>query len=478
LSDALIQKIRNYPTGLWLLIIFIICMRLDTLSLPIFWDEAIYFTPPVFEHGWFSFGLEHYNPKDYHGHPVLFQILLYIFSIFFGASPLSAHLLSLCALVYFIFTTFEFLKMTYNSDVALYTLLLFISIPFVFIQSAMFVPNYLMIAFAIKALHHFTNKNYKRYALFAFLSVMTRESALAFFFIPGLYILIDIIKRKEPIKIIIYAITPLVSLIAFFSYNKYITGNLVNHPYVRSRMERNQILLDKLLNSFSSSLRVLEDSTAKNFPNIIGIILMLILIGAIFKYRNEFFKRTSIILAGAGFFFCIFFLFYGDSIVRDFTFVTLIYCLSIILSLHVFFKRNSIKFIFLSLFVVYQIPTHFNKYTIDQTWNSFIYRVRTYKEIADKINTHYPNVQSIKCSWPCLDLYKKKVFGYLNKDTFTTIYDWEGEILVISKLNNQLNYVKTDYTIWQKEHSFGKDDKIIKTEIYKKIKEVKEEDYE
>jgi hypothetical protein len=478
LSDKLQQFLARIPTRIYFLVLFIVCIRLDTLNLPIYWDESIYYTPDIFKHGLSTFLPDYYNPKNFHGHPVLFQILLYFSSCLFGPTPLAAHILSLIIFIGFIFASYNFIQIHFGKTVSIFTLYFFISIPFVFIQGAMFVPNYLMIGLALTAFHYYLKDDLNKYMIFAFLAVMTRESALAFFFLPGLITLTKVIKKQLPFKYLFHVSFPLIALIGFLKYNSYISGNLVNHPYVRMRMDRNEILIDKLIRTFGESLHVLADSTIKLLPSIIGIIIVLLFTYKIIKNRHLIFNKPFVLLLSSAILFSLFFLFYGDTIVRDFTFVTYLFSFIVIFTVHQYFKREALLALFCLIFLCYQLPFHFNKYTQDQSWNSFIYRVKSYKAIAQLIMDKYPDARWVKCAWPCLNLFERREFGYIDYDMRTTIYDWEADIMLISKMNTSLDYAKTDYSIWEKQYFYKKNDNIAQAIFYKKIKEVKRNENE
>lgn len=476
--DKVYNHLTSIPIRLYFLILFIICIRLDPLTLPIYWDESIYYTPDIFKNGLSTFLPELYNPKNFHGHPVLFQVFLYFSSLFFGPTPLAAHVLSLIIFVYFILSSYQFLATYFNKEVSLFTLLFFISIPFIFIQGAMFVPNYLMIALALNAFHHYLKKDFNKYMLFAFLSVMTRESALAFFFLPGLLTLIDILKKKTHVKYLFHVSSPLLAIIAFLQYNRYISGNLVNHPYVRMRMDRNELLIDKLIRTIGNSFHVLKDATYKQLPIYLTVIIFLLFIYKLFKNRNFIINKPMALLFSSALLFASFFLLYGDTIVRDFTFLTYLFSFLIILTIYQYTKNELLLGLFCILFFIYQIPSHFNKYSQDQSWNSFIYRAKSYKAIAQIIMDKYPDARWVKCAWPCLNLFEKKEFGYMDYDMGTTIYDWEADIMLLSNMNTSLDYADTDYSAWEKQYVYKQNDNIAKATFFKKIKEVKRKDNE
>lgn len=452
---SLNRVMQNFEENffLYLLIIFLFCFRFETLFMPIYWDEAIYFTPSIFKNGLLDFLPHNYNPEHYHGHPPLFQLLLLASSKLFGQNPLAAHIVSFVSLIYFIFITNKFLSRYFNKKLAISTLIIFLTYPYVFIQSLLFVPNYLMIAFALHSFIFFLEKDYTKYAVFSVLAVLTRESALSFFLFPLIILFFDLTKKKIKLFDLLKGIIPFVTIISFFIFNKLISqrGTFINHPYVLSRIRRNEFEFQNIIDSIYWSYKALDESTSNSFGSLVFILILCIFY--IF-YKKDLKKkihfklsRALVLYTTATLGFLAFFLFYGDTIQRDFTYVSLVYTSLLAIPMTMVLKTEII-IIIVALHSLLQIERHFEKDITDLSYASFYQRVIIYQEIADKVNEHYSDIKWIKCTWPCLTLFEEPRYGYLDKKYYTTTFDEKAELFISSEINAP-NTHKTNFNKYE-----------------------------
>lgn len=462
---------RNFP--LLSLIVFLICLKITTFNLPIYWDESIYFTPYIFKFGYNAFLPLKYIPEVFHGHPYLLQILLLFSSYIFGTNQLAAHMVSLGAFIYFLFISREFIKTHLNERIANLSLIMFSLFPFVFIQSFLFFPNYLMIALGFHSYLYFLKREYSAYALMIFLCVMTRESALAFALLPMLIKLYDFIKKKDNFLNFVKTLVPFVTIILFFIYNKAhsYADSYINHPYVHHRYNQNQIKLEILISEMGNSLYKLVSATFIQLPNFLLVILGICLTLAIIKRKIKFqLKTVHYLLLTSASIFTIFFLMYGDSIPRDFTFPAFLFAIFCTYLLSIFIRT---EFIVLIILIAFTRNTKLHLYSggVDMTAIGFIQRILIMQDLGNIVNKYYSDKEWIKCTWPSSRLLEDPEYGYVKNSHRTTIFDWEADILLRSKLNIPEHY-PTDNSVWEAEQAYKRHFEFSKSTFYHKIKQV------
>jgi len=448
---------KDWPFTLFIL--FLVSIKINILYLPIYWDETIYFTPEIFNQGLAIFLPQNYDPIIFHGHPIFLQILLYPFGLVFGENPLSAHILSLCIMIYFYCISYIFFNKFCDRNDSLSILVLFSLFPYIFIQSSSFIPNYLMIALAFHALYFFNKKNMILFCLFSLLSVMTRESALALFTYP----LIVSLKRKD-IKLISICMIPFVTLALFFIYNKLISGMLINHPYVLHRSETNMLNLEFLKNSLDKTFKVLYHCTFVIFPLLIKALLPIAFIVTLYKKVIKFSHELLwMLLSSLGF--LIFFILYADNAQRNFTFITLTFSVLCVLIFKHVIKKNILVKLLIIIISVNTLPEHFNAFRIDNTWASHIFKSLASAKLIQRIEKKQKPFLQVKCAWPCLTFMRSPSYGYTSKVYKTSYDDQNSDLLIDSKLFSSIKNIPLDFKYWEVTLQYNKGT-IRETRVY------------
>lgn len=458
---------ENFP--ILSLITFLICVKLPSIDQAIYWDESIYFTPHTFKYGLNSFLPLYYKPSIYHGHPVLLQVLLLFSSFIFGNNHIAAHLVSILCFVYFLIISRRFIFEFVDKKASNLFIIFFSLLPFIFTQGFLFFPNYLMIALGLHAFYYYQKGNYNLYALFAVLTVMTRESALAFCLLPMILAFYDFIKKRICIYNFLKTTAPFISIVLFFIYNKSNSYQkaYVNHPHVAKRIQDNQIRWEKLVADVGNSFNKLLSATTEQLPSIILVIISISLIYAIIKKKiNLIPNRVHLLLFSSALLFIGFFLFYGDTIPRDFTFATVLFCLYCVIVLSRVFKNE-----FVMMIIIIGLFLNKDRFLyidgLDMSYAGYNSRIFIMKKIAEKINHKYHDKYWIKCSWPCTRIFEDVEYGYVTNPHRTTIFSYEADVLLRTKMNIPEDYA-TDLKGWKLDSVFVGTTQYSKSHFYLK----------
>lgn len=428
---------KDWPILLFALFIF--CVKVPLLNIPVYWDESIYFVPELFEKGLMVFRPGDYDPFSFHGHPPLFQIQIYLISLIYPDPIIASHLAAVLNSMALILVGYALVKKHAGREAALLTLLFYFYYPNVFAFASQIHPNTLMIVFALLAFDAHTRKLYGRYALWTTLAVMTRESALAFCLLPlalSSWKLLEGKINRRSCQELLASSSAFIAFAIFTLYNKFVSGSFVNHPYFLHRVDTGEVGLERFFRFLPYTLNALKMSTIEIVPVwMLPICAMII----VFYFMDSKFKQLpkhALIIghfAVSSLVFLLFFFAYADTIVRDFAFVTFALCAFFAVAITGVVKAIHWRFLFVFLMLAGTIKLHFLPHGPDMPIHSYIDNTAHLKEVADKISQDFPDAQTIKVTWPGLMLFRSPLYGYLPRPYETTREQYQdAQVLLVS----------------------------------------------
>ena len=465
---------KDWPILLFALFIF--CVKVPLLNIPIYWDESIYFVPEFFEKGLMVFRPGDYDPFSFHGHPPLFQIQIYLFSLLYPDPIIASHLAAVLNSVALILVGYGVIRKHAGREAALLTLLFYFYYPHIFAFASQVHPNTLMIVFALLAFDAHTQKHYSRYALWTTLAVMTRESALAFCLLPLALSSWKIMKGNKmwaSWRELLAGSAAFIAFALFTLYNKFVSGSFVNHPYFLHRVDTGEVGIERFLRFFPYTLDALKMSTIEIVPIWMLPICAMILI---FYFMDSKFKQLPKHALMVGHFaasslvFLLFFFAYADTIVRDFAFVTFALCAFFAVAMARVLKAPHWRFLFVALIVAGSIKLHFLPNGPDTPIHSYIDNTAHLKQVADKIGEDFPDAQRIKVTWPGLMLFRSPLYGYLPRPYETTREKFEeAQVLLTSGVLSPWPVDNLpDPSIWKVKYKINAPKGIMESVVYEK----------
>jgi 4-amino-4-deoxy-L-arabinose transferase-like glycosyltransferase len=224
MNKILSPKALTYSILFIILIVFAL-LRLDSISLAYFGDEAMVYGPAVQQMA--SNGpsmLPGAIQEDLsRGHPMMFHFTAGLFSFLFGNTVTNSHVFALLISLCTLFAVFKISK-EFLSD--LYSILVVISVasfPLFIGQSVMVYPEMMLTLFALTTFYFYLKKKPIHFFISASLLLLTKETGILFLFSLGVWSVLKsiFIEHKKIfsvgfIKSQLPFIYPLLPLILFF----------------------------------------------------------------------------------------------------------------------------------------------------------------------------------------------------------------------------------------------------------------------
>lgn len=214
---------------LFLILCVFTLLRLDSVSLPYFWDEAWVYGPAVREMaGNGPSILPGAIQEDLsRGHPMLFHFLGGLFLFLFGNTVVNSHVFALLISLCTLFVVFKICQ-EYLSD--LYAALVVISVasfPLFIGQSVLVYPEMMLTLFALLTLYFYLKKKPIYFFISASCLLLTKETGITFLFALAIWNVVKsiFIENKKIfsaafIKSQLAFVYPLLPLITFFIIQK------------------------------------------------------------------------------------------------------------------------------------------------------------------------------------------------------------------------------------------------------------------
>lgn len=172
------------------------------LGLAYFWDElGVYGRAAVYLHD-HTLGLlpAHLPPELSRGHPLLLMFTYGALFRVFGASPLVAHLFSMCMATGLILSVFWIARSHWNSAVGLAAAVLLIVQPLFLAQSTLLLPELPLALLCLWSMHFFASKRYLWAGMGLSLAIFVKETALVLEVVLGVMLLVEWLRSRPSLK--------------------------------------------------------------------------------------------------------------------------------------------------------------------------------------------------------------------------------------------------------------------------------------
>lgn len=442
LKDAIIRLKESKLTlnlfailSILVLSFFLFHDRFDLLLM----EDELYHVKDIVKSDWLSainpFGVKY----DFLGHPPLYRISLVFWFSLFNLTSYSAHLhaffFSTITLIMFFYCIREHTRYT----VALLSTLSLVTISGIsnyFVECQADMPAMFIYFLSL----YFISREYSwRAGLSILFLVLMRESAIALSFAICLlpfFIKSSKWKFAKCLKITSYS---LIALSTFFSVNILLKGKFSNHPFLLDNLshlneeitffsltEQKIASLVKVINIFDNSIGI-----------VVGVIFLvsLLIVSIMWKRVDRSLKEMFFLKAIYCICFFLFFLFFEDSIERDFLPIYFFIIFTIFTSISLL-KKRAIKVI--SIFITVVL------FCISDTYYRVDYLEQKEKVIRQSVDYVENNLQSKKICfmWP-IDYARDTVHGYFNKDLELEC-SHDTEVIVVNSFQNN-NILKKQY---------------------------------
>jgi len=366
---------------------------------------------------------------DFLGHPPFYRIMAVGWFSIFDLSHSNAHLfsifLSISTLAIFLYYLSQFIPKIIASLAILLTFFLpGISNYFVECQADM--PAVFLFFLTLYFLYKVKNR---AASLTMLILVLTRESAIA---LSISLVIISFFKGRENlIKNALITLPSFLGLIVFFSLNYFFRGKLSSHPFALGELSH----LEENISFFSIGTAKIESlfKVINIFENALGFYFIIIffisscILVKVFK-RLDTRLRDSLLIQGLySLFFVLFFIFFEDSIERDFLPVYFSMCFTIF-TLVGYFKN---KYCFLLLLILFSLGV----YNSENGWRNNYLKSKQ-EVIISSVEHIEKNYQARKICfmWP-IDAGTQKVHGYFKKKLDLECSN-KTEVVVLNNLQN------------------------------------------
>lgn len=279
-----IRKLKNYFVFL-IPVTILLVIKLPHLNLPYFWDEAWSYFPAINE-------MAKNGPSLLpgaipinitKGHPQLFLSIGAMWMNFSSGSIFAMRILPMIISIGVLIISFLFMQINTDKGIAILIMLLISSQSLFLAQSSLLLPEMLMSFFLILSLYSFLNERYLLYGLFSTLMVQTKETALIFALIFGIFFLYKILFYQKSKKHwganLIYVMLPGLFYVLFLGLHYYKFNSFFYSEHL-SHVDMNwATITDKLERAFKVIFK------EKGRLSITSFLLVFLLIN-IWKYKS------------------------------------------------------------------------------------------------------------------------------------------------------------------------------------------------
>jgi 4-amino-4-deoxy-L-arabinose transferase-like glycosyltransferase len=387
------MKLNPWSLGIFLLLIFIVLIKISHLSLPYFWDEAWSYGPAVHymhEHG---LGLlPNSLPMEFsRGHPLLFYFISAFAMKIFGSGLIGSHIFPLLISLSVVVSLFLFARYFFNKEIAFFSALFF-SCQALFLAQANFIlPDMFLVLCTIIALYGYLKPNGLIYFAGASAFLFVKETGIILILFLFVWEVIQFFRQPGKnfnsfLRRAFLIFSPLPAIIIFFIIQKIRIGWFFYPEHIYSI----EPFADLILQKFTGYMEIVFISHAKYIVLAFSFSCLILLI------KKSFFKNNLKI--SELFFFLIFFsLFY--LLCMSFLFFNLRYALtvlpfvSIILCSLIYYSFNRRSIVRRFILVLLIIPVGYNAYskrTSDNETLGYIDVIKSNKAAADYlVNNNY-----------------------------------------------------------------------------------------
>jgi hypothetical protein len=207
-SPPAFRRVRTFLStqkawvGLGLCLLGFWIYKFRDLTLPYFWDElGVYGRAAVYLHD-HTLGLlpSHLPPELSRGHPLLLMFTFGALFRVFGATPLVAHLFSMCMATGLLVSVFWIARRHWNSAVGLAAAVLLAVQPLFLAQSTLLLPELPLALVCLWAMYFFTSKHYLWASICLSLAIFIKETALVLEVVLGVMLLVEWLRSRPSLK--------------------------------------------------------------------------------------------------------------------------------------------------------------------------------------------------------------------------------------------------------------------------------------
>jgi hypothetical protein len=481
LKESLRKEYNKISGSIFIVVLLIfVIFKLDSIATPLYWDESIYLVPEMFDFGFSAFLPSNYQPKDWHGHPPLFQILHYLLSFIFTTKTIAGHILGLSSFIFFLCSLFYIFKRNYNNTIALFSTLTLVTFPFVNAFSTLLHPNFLMLALGFLSVQFYLDKKWNLFLMTSVSAVMIRESAIAFFVIIFLNEFVINRKVKSNYKTVLITITPISILLLFFIYNYAMKELVFNHPYFQLRLDNGFNFFQINLDAFYNIIDRINDSFFFLMNSLLLLTLSIaILIRSVISKNRFMLNKFEKLFVPIVFLFLLFFTFYNDTIVRDLLIFTILGTLALYRGLDYISPNKGVSvFLSIAILVIIINRDYENKYVYNdmnvETINQKTSLLKNSLKKLDRINKEDVRVHT---AWPLSLLldsphyeYTEKSYKIVNKIKKSNVFiNTSANSLFYKDINKTLNLEEWKLFYKNTVNINDKLDKLPIFEIYTRV---------
>ena len=273
--------------------IILLCLKINDINLPYFWDEAWSYIPAIKAMALKGPSLMPGSvaPELYRGHPLFFYFIASLWIKIFGDSIWITRMLPLIISFLLMYSMYILIKNVFNYKTAFFTLLFF-TIQSIFIaQSTFLLPETLLALFTVLSFNSFiTGKKYYT-AIWLTLAVFTKESGFIILFSITCFEVWNSIKKHSKIiglvKSSFYLFIPYVLISVFFVLQRIKTGWFLFPQHL------NFISITEFVNKFSGYSTYIFVFMGRNLLTFAGITCIIFLL---IKRNKEFGSKKNNIL--------------------------------------------------------------------------------------------------------------------------------------------------------------------------------------
>ncbi|MBC7861665.1 MAG: glycosyltransferase family 39 protein, partial [Bacteroidia bacterium] len=261
------MQLTNKSGKIWLFATVFLCLlfiaiKISFLTLPCSGDEAYPYADAI------HYQIEHgvslspaAMPADLGtGHPTLYYFLQAAWMKMVGTEMWAARILPLFISVLLLFRIFFFGRRFFSPAIGFFCALLFASRSIFFVQSSMMLPEVLLSFLLLSSIQFYFERKWLAYALYSSLLVWTKEPALLFIGLFGLFeIRRSVILHSKitlTLKNLLFTAVPLVAALGFYTWQKIEMGWFLYPRHVSYISFKFSDFIDKLFVLYGESMFV------------------------------------------------------------------------------------------------------------------------------------------------------------------------------------------------------------------------------
>ncbi len=281
----MLDYLKNNPflTGLLVIIIIFIGVKIPYLSLPYYWDEAWVYGPAIRTMEATKLGIlpDSLPPELSRGHPLLFHFLGAAWMKLFGTTVTSGHVFALLISVLLLVAVYFFGKKIFLSPKAGFTAAFVLAMQPVFLaQSGLLLPEVMLALFSLLTFYFYLDNKRVLYVIAGILTLFTKESGVIIIATLLLWTLLETLFaddgkkwKKFFVRSLVIAL-PLLPFIAYFIYQNMTLGWFFFPEHIGLISGSTAEIFDKL-QRYALNIFIHQGRNILTFSTIIALLVVL-----------------------------------------------------------------------------------------------------------------------------------------------------------------------------------------------------------